>query len=373
MSNNLPVLAGVPLPDGPLATTEGLRNYLESVRGKANIVMPVAIMDFIPPMTRVSIRPLMIDTEIKERTYKKSGGGTGTAWQGTDTYRDMKFCEENERALSKVGIVKLFNAAAISIAFSDRIDDASDPYYCNWRVVVDIPQPDGKIQRRIANKVIDLRPGAAAITKLSGPDLENQRLRITEYAESKALNRVARDAMGLRQKYTVEELQKPWLIPVLVPDLDITDPEIKRMVAAKQLDIVNAVFGGRQQVFPGQALPPGVGPGGEVIDSVVVEDDDPDDTGDTGDDIGPLPAKAQAPPPVESKPIIYNCACPCGCKAEVSKAVHDATKREGGAPRCRECWPTKFYDTKKHANLADMGTVPKMTPAEFEKIAATKR
>lgn len=348
------------LPQSPIAKIEDLRAHIETVCKVANFVSPFTGMDYIPEMHRVSFRTVVIDHTLRAVTR---GGYTNHI--GTDTYRDQKFCEENERALTKVGILKIFRAAGIDVVRSVRTDDRSDALYGEWVVEIEVPELDGRRSRMTATRTIDLRPGSPQREKMSDKQAGQAVQVILENAETKALLRAARAALQLRQKYTVEELSKPFVIPVLVPDLDTSDPEIKRMVAAKALGIESTLYG------PPKALPSRtIEVGEDTIDTATGEVvDDHAATANSAaaaedlSDFGEIPAAAPDP----------TCACPCGCNQTVSTLVADMTRERGGGVRCRECWPGKSFSYEHHRSLKTLGLTPDVTPAQAAAAAGGAR
>lgn len=62
------------------------------------------------------------------------------------------------------------------------------------------------------------------------------------YAESKALNRAIREALGIKGTYTDEDLQKPFAIPMISPDFD--NPELKEALLSRYSRGDADIFGG---------------------------------------------------------------------------------------------------------------------------------
>jgi hypothetical protein len=352
------------LPQSPIAKIEDLRAHIEKVCKVANFVSPFTGMDYIPEMHRVSFRTVVIDP-----TLRKVGSGDYVNEIGTDTYRDKKFCQENERALTKTGILKLLRAAGIDVVRSQRTDDRKDALYAEWVVEIEIPELDGRRSRMTATRTIDLRPGSPQREKMTDKQAGQAVQVILENAETKALLRAARAGLQLRQKYTIDELSKPFVIPVLVPDLDTSDPEIKRMVAANALGITEKLYGPPKAQAPARTIEVGGDEvnvsTGEVIDDDHAADANAAAAAEDLSDFGELPA---APAPAEPK-----CACPCGCTQVVSTLVAEMTRERGGAVRCRECWPGKSFVMEHHRNLTSLGLKPDVTPAQAAAAAGGAR
>jgi hypothetical protein len=63
--------------------------------------------------------------------------------------------------------------------------------------------------------------------------------------ESKALNRAIRGALMIKQAYKVEELQKPFAVPIVVPDA--TDPDMKAAILERYRRGTDALYSGGMQ------------------------------------------------------------------------------------------------------------------------------
>lgn len=353
--------AALALPASPVAKIEELRANLERLATQANLVTPIASLDYIPQMHRVSFRVVVIDATL--RSVKR---GDKTYEVGTDTYRDPKFCEPNERALTKTGVLKIFRAAGIDVVESRRVDDRSDGLMVAWRVVIDVPELDGRLTRYVGTKELDFRPGSPSIARMSEAARVQAASVILENAETKAMLRAARAALQLRQKYTLEELAKPFVIPMLVPDLDASDPEIKRMIAAKALRLENVLYGhdskpDRVITIDAETVPEDVDPvTGEDLSGAAAANAA---AAGAGDDLSDLDT-----PPANPDPA---CSCPCGCMVPVSRERAAVTLERRHRVRCAECYPGKLFNEDRHKSLADLDMEPRCTVKQALEIKAT--
>jgi len=164
----------------------------------------------------------------------------------------------------------------------------------------------------------------------------------SEKAESGAQDRCIRKALNIRQFYTMEELQKPFV--VAYPVLDARDPDAKKALIAASIMSSNLLYGSGLQLgagaLPGAqaALPEGRNVDmstGEIIDAGY-------ETGcETGYEAGePEPEEAVKPEetakPWEKPEEKYYCSNPA-CKAEIAKTVYDASVAKFGAAACTKC------------------------------------
>ncbi len=350
------------LPPRPLASIEELRKTLVAIQDRAILLTPVIGVDYLPPMHHVSLRGVFIDpTVTKDLKNPRSE-------RGRDCYFDSKFCAPNERALNKQGLSRLLTAGGVSVIDIARGDDRKDPRVCTLYVTVEVQQLDGKLIRIREGKTTDLRA-----ERTSGWSVERIAMaqeRIEEVTETKALLRCIRQLFSLQQKYTSEELlEKPFVIPVLVPAPDMNDPEIKRMVAAKALGLEDVLYGSR----------PGAG---KVIEAEVVTRSsaaplDADDEPESGAATTSAPVSGEAdpvyddlpPPQPQGGPPQAVCGCPCGHQVPVKAA--DAAmcmERLGGSVRCRPCYPGRdfVYGAHKDLKTLEIKSHPDFTPKMAE-------
>ena len=176
-----------------------------------------------------------------------------------------------------------------------------------------------------------------------------------------------RSAINLQQKYNAKDLgEKPFVCYALVPDVSREqDPVIRRMAAAQALGIVNELYGGggaHGAISGGpapQMLETSEGPvdpsTGELVE------------GPSADELPDLPAEE---PQAASDPIRL-CGCPCGDQKEISEAVYQQTFKNAGDGRCGACYPSPYYDVKRHEELASLRFPkdPRMTPSKAATIA----
>lgn len=328
------------VPTGLLGDIDKVRAVFEEAREKANLVGPIRDMSWIPNGFAVSFRAVVMEID------------------GADTYRGTVFCSDHERALTKVGIQKILNAAAITTAYSLRTDRGDDPLVASYQVAYDIPQADGTRVRRIANKHVDLRPGSPQRKAMrTDRQADAAATTLAEMCESKAANRVGRESCALQQKYTLDELRKPFVCAVLVFQPDMDDEWTRRLWNAQHMGAIDKLFGGgaNRPALTSQAGPERV--------EIVTEDAEIVDP-DTGEIIESGPANMPDFPDLEpaaaQAPTL--CACPCEhakmphVSRELTPEVARATAQKAGHPLCRHCYPVAtILDYEAHKHLADLG------------------
>lgn len=357
------------MPSAPLSRIEDLRALWAQMAGKANLVSPVASVDAILSMHRVSVRAVVIDHHV-------DGKGNGP-----ECYKG-KFCGANERALGKVALDKIQAAAGVQTIYRLRLDDRSAPYYCEIEVQLGMQDFDGTTRVVTRARAVDLRDGSPdAMTMLGWENgkvaLAQARGKILELCETKAGLRALRTLLSIKQKYTVEELSKPFVVPKLVPALDPSDPDQKAALIRMAEGGNRALFGPpagearqlREVNQPAVIPAPGPGKPPPPVGRVPAADDNEED--DAGDD----QASFDLPdftPPKKNEPALIFCLCPCGDSTEISEDVARITTENVGAPRCKDCYPNRGFNYEKHENLPRGGllNLPKHPDLTADRVKA---
>jgi hypothetical protein len=372
MSNAAPSKALVKvteIPTHPLARVEELRAAFEGLRDRFNILCPVAQVDHLMPLHQASLRAVMIDTTV-------DGYGNGP-----EVYRDPRFCAKDEVALGKNALAKLMAAAGVQVVSKQRLDDRSDPNYCELEVALAVRDFDGSHRQVIATKEMDLRPGAPETMKpekdsqgnktgrlvpYEDTALADKRRHIQSHAETKAIERGLRLLFALRQKYKLADLARPFVVPKLVPALDPNDPETKTALIHHALAGETALFGAPRSL-PTRTLRE-VPPPAEARSAATAPAVEPETAALDAEEASP--EDFEVPDLTPAEPIV--CACPCGDQVEISEAVAAATTEKVGAPRCAACFPGKRFDYERHKDLRTLGLPkhPKLTAADVRAALA---
>ena len=212
-------------------------------KDKYNVLFP-ATMQVMSDMQRVIVNEVTLDTTLDP-----------TGKNGRDIYKEGS---TGKYAITKVGAMKLAAAANISIVSSESVTpdvcikcvdmakatgkaqpcgNCAHQYDIKYVVTVRVPEPSGGFRLIYGTKEID-----CAMEKESmKPDQYKRFLpHRASIAESKALMRCIRTALGLAATYTLEELEKPFVIAHIVPNLDA--PEIRDALAQNYLQSMGLLF-----------------------------------------------------------------------------------------------------------------------------------
>lgn len=347
------------LPAEPIANLADLKATWAKLQDHCNLVTPVAQVDSILPMHRVSLRAVVVNPFVNAKGL------------GPEVYK-AEFCEKDERALGKVGIEKIMAAAGAQTIGKLRLDDRSEAYYVELEYTLALRDFDGHMRQVTKSKAIDLRDGSALASKFSNSPamLRHQREHILSLAESKAALRCARTLLILKQKYTLDELARPFVIPKLVVSLDPADPDQKAALIEMAVHGDRLLYGMypapgaamrllRDVTPPPAALPAPTGPGSQPPPLTPV-DTDPDEPEDEDESFEVLEGAEEE--------IIHQCGCPCSCLAELSETTAASTMELLGTKRCRECFPGKGFNLKKHEGIRDLA-YPKRPKVTVESLA----
>ena len=286
-----------------IRTASELTERIRACQAEAHILSPTVAISSIPPTHAINVAVVVIDPAVDPQ----SGAGTDVYHQPSIHKRKKtgQDYEPVEVSLGKTGLQKIAHAAGINWIESRRIDDGRTPSYWSWTCIGQVIDFDGTPRRLPPGSVeIDLRDGSPQIggwtpalwatavqacEDRKATTAKADQWKVKPYAiggwtadrvmgarrfglrlaESKAMNAAIRN-LGVKQKYTVDELRKPFVVfrCSFVPDM--SDPEVKRIVTERAL-------GGTAKLY---AHAP-ASQGGDVIDV----------------DAGQAAAVSPAPPP----------------------------------------------------------------------------
>lgn len=242
MANDTTALVALQKSAGQSITTANdLATRIREWNEIAHVLTPAISVSSIAPQHVVNVAVVVISPVV---------GDTG---QGDDTYgldkngKGLPWLKPGERAINRVGLMKLSQAAGVSwdAALSGRTDDRKERFYWEYKAVGHYVGFDGNLQTIIGTFELDLRNDSPAMKGFTDSQITATRKSGLRICESKAQAAAVRQ-LGLKQKYTAEELKKPFVIlrTSFVPDLK--DPEQRRMVAERGLAGASALYPSRQ-------------------------------------------------------------------------------------------------------------------------------
>lgn len=228
---------------GSVSNARDVGARLREAAESAHLISPATACDLLPEGCSVAFSIVLVD---KRDTYKIPGQST--------------------LGLSKQALDRIAAAAGISWDphLSARRDDGRDPRYCAYRAVGYVREFDGRIRTLTGEVAIDLRPGSPEAAAMSQDQIKQTGRFLLRHAESKAKNRVIR-SLGLRNGYTEDELNIPFIVVKAMFTGETNDPvlrrEFGRLTAVAFLGGTASLYG-QQAAGAGQTLPAPAG--GEV-------------------------------------------------------------------------------------------------------------
>jgi len=159
-----------------------------------------------------------------------------------EVYDGLPFLKRDEVAPAKTGLRKLAECAGISTR-TERTDPRTIPFYWEFKAIATYRGVDGATIVREATKEWDLRDGAAQLKGWTPNQIEEGRKHGLRNCEARAINAAIRECgCGVRQKYTREDLKKPFVVMRVMFLPDMSDPEIKRLVTERALGGTSALY-----------------------------------------------------------------------------------------------------------------------------------
>lgn len=160
---------------------------------------------------------------------------------GGDVYQDSVFTKGGDVAIAKIGLTKIAQAAGMSIT-TERTDPRTIPNLWEVRATVKFVGLDGTPQVLTATEEHDLRDGAPRVKSFSPPQLNQARAKGLRGCEARAINAAIR-LFGIKQKYSREELKKPFVVVRIVFQPDMTDAATRQQVTERALAGASALYG----------------------------------------------------------------------------------------------------------------------------------
>lgn len=231
---------------------------------KFNVLIPVKTLQEISPIHTVIINEVKINPDPAAK----------------DVYKEV---ESGDLALTKIALSKLMAAANIQVVDSRPVT----PQKCQrcieaagktklaprcggcpsaddvaHQVTIAVPEPSGTFRLIKGTKELRMEDERARMK-------EGQFKRFfpfrTEHCETRALNRALREGLMIKGTYKPEELQKPFVIALIVPNFN--DPDMKKAMVQRYASGASDLFG-----VPAQIESPAAGsvqalPDGRTVDT----------------------------------------------------------------------------------------------------------
>jgi len=230
------------LPEGLIDDPAVIRDSISHLMNQGvNLLAPLARIQFIPPNYQAAFRSVLFPLE--GQWIRKGGKQSNGLWYEVD---------RGQLALLKVSLRQLAAAANISWTTEDLSKQTN-----RWvvKATAYMRTMDGSSRSLTNTKDLDLRDDGSLVqswqaqAKKKGRNADARILKAREFgnrmAESKAINAVIRDMLGIKATYSPEEAARPFVFPYLVYIPESADA--KRMQAAQALGIVDQIYGPTSQ------------------------------------------------------------------------------------------------------------------------------
>lgn len=157
-----------------------------------------------------------------------------------EVYDGLPFLKGGEVALAKIGLRKIADCGGINTE-TIRTDPRTFPYYWEVKAIATYTGIDGRMVRREATVEWDLRDGSPRMKGWTPAQVEENRKNGLRNCETRAINAAIREC-GVKQKYTRQELAKPFLVIRVAFQPDMADPAQRRLVAEHALRGTSALY-----------------------------------------------------------------------------------------------------------------------------------
>jgi hypothetical protein len=294
-----------------------------------NVLIPVQTIQEISPIHKLVRKEVKISTNLDDKEIYEEKNAQGS---------------EKMFAITHKGLMKLATAANAQVVESKRVKSkvcekcievakathiaptcGNCPCAANvaWKVIMKFPELSGGWFLREATREIDF----SNMGNAKPGQISKMKEFASEYAESKAMSRCIRKGLSIKSAYTLEELNKPFII--IYPVLDAKDPDVKKALIAGSLAATNLLYGSGLNIPQLQAGKPESEVDtetGEIIDADY-EAEAPDMQQDP---------QQNAPWLKQEKQEKYYCSNP-DCGVEIAKNVAEQSTKNIGVPACLKC------------------------------------
>jgi len=167
---------------------------------------------------------------------------------------DKKDQEMPRWGLGKSIIMSIATAAGVEWTYRKRIDDQSDPYFCEVEVKGRYKQVDGTFRDIGQTCDMDFRAGSAQIAGKTEAGIAQLRATIRRKAETGAKLRALREAFGIEHGIPDNQIDRPFVFVRVVMTGRTDDPELRKlfgmMFVQQHLAASGALFGQMTPMLP---------------------------------------------------------------------------------------------------------------------------
>lgn len=282
-----------------IATPADYTKLLAELASKVNLLTPFTSIAGIAPSHLIRVHTTLLDLD----PFKGGdvyGGFLEDGRKGMPFLKGTRGGADEEFAIAKGGLRKLADLASMSTG-ARRTDNGVVRNYWSFEGYVTYTALNGTKITKTATAEWDLRDGSDRMKGWVPNQVSESRKNGLRNAETRAINAAIREAgIGIKQKYTRAELQRPFVVIEVAYQPDMSDPLVKEIVTRHALGGHELLYGGG-----GRALPP-------VEDVEPAEEPRSVGRGTTSQTTPPVPAADEPPTPeavkikaAEKKSFVY--------------------------------------------------------------------
>lgn len=159
-----------------------------------------------------------------------------------DNSGGLPFLKQGELALAKNGLRKIAEGLGISTRL-EYISVGVIPHYWHVKAIATYKGLDGATVTREASVEWDLKDGSVRAREFGDRQIGQARKHGLRNCETRAINAAIRECgCGIKQKYSREELARPFLAIRVAFQPDMDDPETRRLITERALAGTGALY-----------------------------------------------------------------------------------------------------------------------------------
>ncbi len=167
-----------------------------------------------------------------------------------EVYDGLPFLKNGEVALAKIGLRKIAECGGISTD-AVRTDPRTTPHYWECKATASYRGIDGTVITRSATSEWDLREGSDRLKGWTANQITEGRKNGLRNCEARAINAAIRECgCGIKQKYTREELARPFVVVRVAFQPDMNDPTVKQAVTMRALEGTSTLYAPAARALP---------------------------------------------------------------------------------------------------------------------------
>ena len=220
---------------------EDVQRQLEALQKHAHVLVPIQALQEVPESFELCFAGFQLNPDPNAGDFYTPGvfARSGQAMRAPSDDKTVCLPYNTQKRLAQIANIQTIPSSVI------RLDDGKNPFIYGVRLAVTGRTFDGEVRTEVGECTLDYTDEANEGLKLSSNDLKTKRRFISRLAFSIAHRRAVSSWLALKSSYKYGEIKnRPFVVARLRYIPDMSDPVIKRMVAAKELGMENMLYGG---------------------------------------------------------------------------------------------------------------------------------